>query len=141
MQLHPIVALGSTTAIVLAPAYALWLYHKISYGSFTNYIPRIYQDITTKEVQLLLPLLILTMWLGINPNILFNDISLPILGILANLPVMGIRSFSTDRINSNSTGPGSAGATTDSSDSEVRIIPSYGPISRGRRRRSTKIRF
>jgi len=91
MQLHPIVALGSTTAIVLAPAYALWLYHKISYGSFTNYIPRIYQDITTKEVQLLLPLLILTMWLGINPNILFNDISLPILGILANLPLMTIR--------------------------------------------------
>jgi len=49
----PLVALITTTAIVLTPAYALWLYHRITYGSYSPYLATVFSDITIKEFHIL----------------------------------------------------------------------------------------
>ena len=85
MQFNPLLALISTSAIILTPAFALWLYHRISYGAFSNYLTTIYSDITIKELHCLLPLLILTFWFGIQPGLLINDITMPSLILLATI--------------------------------------------------------
>jgi len=82
MNLNPFVAISASIAIVLAPAYALWFFHKVSYGSFTNYLPTIYQDITAKELNLLLPLLFFTFLFGLYPQIIFEPLHLSCLSLL-----------------------------------------------------------
>ena len=67
---------------ILLPIYLIWHLHKISYGTLSNYFVNIYSDITIKEFHLLLPLLLLTIYLGINPNLILNMIELSILNIL-----------------------------------------------------------
>lgn len=68
---NPILGILSTLAIILTPLYAFWFYHKIIYGSYSSYLtPSL--DITIKEFNILLPLLFLSLFIGIYPNIVIN---------------------------------------------------------------------
>lgn len=82
MNLNPFVAISASVAIVLAPAYALWFFHRVSYGSFTNYLPTVFPDVTAKELHLLLPLLFFTFLFGINPSIVFEPLHMSCLSLL-----------------------------------------------------------
>ena len=67
---------------VLLPIYFIWTFQRISFGTISNYLPVMYQDINIKEIHQLLPLLILTIYYGINPNKILDSILLPILAIV-----------------------------------------------------------
>jgi len=82
MNLNPFVAVSSSVAIVLAPAYALWFFHRVSYGSFTTYIPTLFQDVTVKELHLLLPLLFFTFLFGLWPSMIFEYLHMSCLSLL-----------------------------------------------------------
>lgn len=82
LNLNPFIAFSASIAIVLAPAYALWLFHRVSYGAFSKYLPTLYNDITVKELHLFLPQFFLTMLLGIYPQILFEPLHLSCLSLL-----------------------------------------------------------
>jgi len=104
-QYSPLVALVATTAIVLTPAYALWLFHRVSYGSLSPYLTTIYSDITIKELHCLLPLLLLTFYFGLQPEAILSYTIMPALGLLsAFTPLISTRGFaskSTDYTSSN----------------------------------------
>jgi NADH-quinone oxidoreductase subunit M len=53
----------------------LWLYRRVVFGDVTNDNVRSLKDINKFEVMTLLPLLILTIVLGIFPNIILDTIS------------------------------------------------------------------
>ena len=55
-HLNPLVVFAAL-AIILTPCYALWLFHRTSYGFVSNYLPTLFQDLTVKEFHLFLPLL------------------------------------------------------------------------------------
>lgn len=76
---NPFVAIFASLAIILAPSYSLWFFHKVSYGTFTNYLPTLYQDLTSKEFNMLLPLLFFTFLFGLYPQYVFEPIVLPCL--------------------------------------------------------------
>ncbi len=74
-KVNPFIGVLATLAIILTPLYALWFYHKITYGSYSSYItPSL--DISIKEFHILLPLLFFTLFLGIYPNIILNSIDI-----------------------------------------------------------------
>lgn len=73
-QNNPIITLQGTIAIPLAPCYAQWFYHQISYGSFSPYIPHIFSDITLKEFNIMLPLTFFVFIFGLFPNFLLDSI-------------------------------------------------------------------
>ncbi|GGC05622.1 complex I subunit 4 family protein [Dyadobacter sediminis] len=64
----------STLGIVLAAAYFLWTYQRMFFGQFwyKNENSHILTDLTAREIGLLLPLVFLTVLLGILPGILFD---------------------------------------------------------------------
>lgn len=69
------VCLLTSLGILLLPFYFLLLLQRISFGSFTPYILNTYnQDLTLKEIHLLIPLFFLTLLFGIFPNIIINDL-------------------------------------------------------------------
>ncbi|KAI9087675.1 NADH dehydrogenase subunit 4 [Phlyctochytrium arcticum] len=85
-NLNPIVAIAASSAIVLAPAYALILLHRVNYGSFISYLPTLYQDITVKELNLFLPLLVATFLFGIFPQFIFTPLHFSCLALLHDQP-------------------------------------------------------
>ena len=86
-NLNPFVGFLSSIAIVLAPAYSLWFFHKISYGSLSPHLTSIYSDIILKEFHILLPLLILTLFLGFYPNFILNTIQMSCISLLYIPPI------------------------------------------------------
>lgn len=77
----PIVSSLGATGIVLSACYSVWMYNRISYGSFSPYLKPML-DINRREFHLLLPLLVLTLVLGIYPNIIFDILHLSVANIL-----------------------------------------------------------
>ena len=80
--MNPIVTIFMVTVSFLQPIYFLWTFHKISYGTFSNYIPTLYTDITTKEINLLMPLLFWIIYLGINPSYIIGSIQYTLYNLL-----------------------------------------------------------
>lgn len=70
------IAIFAATGIVLSGAYSLWLFNRISYGNLKVQHIKGFSDITTREFHVLLPLIFLTIFLGIYPEVLFNKIHL-----------------------------------------------------------------
>lgn len=79
---NPFIGVLSSIAIVLAPAYSLWFFHKISYGSQSPHLTTLWSDITLKEFHLLLPLLFFTIFLGLYPSWIMSPIELSCLSLL-----------------------------------------------------------
>ena len=81
----PIVAILGATGIVFSAIYSIYLYNRISYGIFSPYLtPMI--DLTRREFNLLITLLILTVLLGILPNIILSSLHVSVTTLLYNIP-------------------------------------------------------
>ena len=62
------VALFATTGIILSAAYALWLYRRIIFGVITNPALKSIKDLSWREVAVIAPLIVITIWFGFHPN-------------------------------------------------------------------------
>lgn len=81
----PIVAALGATGIVLSACYSLFLYNRISYGSFSPYLlPLI--DLDKREFILLITLLIPTVLLGVFPNIVLDGLHLSVSSLIYTIP-------------------------------------------------------
>ena len=72
-QQNPIIAILGATGIVLSACYSLFLYNRLSYGSYSPHLP-ILKDINRREYSLLISLLIPTIIFGIFPNVLLKHL-------------------------------------------------------------------
>lgn len=61
------VALLATTGVVLSAAYALWLYRRVIFGPLTKASLKGLLDLSPREIAVLAPLVILTIFYGIYP--------------------------------------------------------------------------
>lgn len=73
----------ASSGMVLSACYALFLYNRVCFGSISPYIegPN-NRDISRREFFVLLPLIFLTLFLGIYPNIVFDSLHPCVLNIL-----------------------------------------------------------
>ena len=62
------VAFLAATGLILGAAYALWLYRKIVFGELTKESLKGILDMNKREIAVFLPLVLLTLWMGIYPN-------------------------------------------------------------------------
>jgi len=68
-QQNPIIASLGASGIVLSACYSLFLYNRLSYGSYSPHLP-VLKDINRREYYLLFSLLLPTIIFGILPNVL-----------------------------------------------------------------------
>lgn len=66
----------AASGIILSGAYSLWVFNRISYGNLKIQHMQNFSDITLREFHVLLPLIFLTIFLGLYPEVLFNKIHL-----------------------------------------------------------------
>jgi len=62
------VAFLAATGLILGAAYALWLYRKIVFGQLTKDSLKAILDMNRREIAVFLPLVLITLWMGIYPN-------------------------------------------------------------------------
>jgi NADH-quinone oxidoreductase subunit M len=62
------VAFLAATGLFLGAAYALWLYRKIIFGELTKESLKAILDMNRRELVVFLPLVLLTLWMGIYPG-------------------------------------------------------------------------
>ena len=79
-----IVAILGATGIVLSACYSIYLYNRISYGSYSPYLSPL-KDIKRREFILLLTLLLPTIIFGIFPNIILDSLHASLSTLLYNL--------------------------------------------------------
>ena len=80
----PIIAALGATGIILSAIYSIYLYNRISYGTFSPHLKPI-KDISRREFILLITLLIPTVLLGIFPNVILDGLHFSISTLLFNV--------------------------------------------------------
>ena len=70
------VAIFAATGVILSAAYALFLYRRIVFGVLVKPALQTIQDLTLREKALLVPLLVVTIFLGVYPKPVF-DVTTP----------------------------------------------------------------
>jgi len=80
----PLIAALGATGIVLSAIYSIYLYNRISYGIYSPHLKSI-KDISRREFNLLITLLLPTVLLGIFPNIILNGLHFSISSLLYNI--------------------------------------------------------
>ena len=70
------ITIFAATGIILSGAYSLWLFNRIAYGNLKIQHIKGFSDLNKREFHVLLPLVFLTIFLGIYPEVLFNKIHL-----------------------------------------------------------------
>jgi len=78
---NPIMTSIGASGMVLAAAYSVWLFNRVCFGSASLYLNNI-TDITRREFFLLLPLLLITIIIGIYPDIVLDSVHLSISNLL-----------------------------------------------------------
>jgi len=73
-QINTFVTLLTGTGIILGGAYSLWLYNRLLYGNLKITFLKYSTDLNRKEFFAFLPLIILTLFIGIYPETFLNPI-------------------------------------------------------------------
>lgn len=80
----PLIATLGATGIVLSAIYSIYLYNRISYGIYSPNLKPI-KDISRREFNLLITLLLPTVLLGIFPNVILDGLHFSISSLLYNI--------------------------------------------------------
>jgi NADH-quinone oxidoreductase subunit M len=80
-QVNTWVAAVATTGVILSAAYALWLYRRVVMGELVKEALKTITDMTAREKAIFAPLVVMTLLLGVYPN-LVTEIIGPSVGAL-----------------------------------------------------------
>lgn len=80
-QRSPVAGLLGASGIVLSASYSIYLFNRIAYGSYSQYLS-FTTDVTRREFMLMLPLLLVAVIFGIMPNIILNDLHVAVTQLL-----------------------------------------------------------
>jgi NADH-quinone oxidoreductase subunit M len=83
-QVNPWVAKMAASTMILAPAYALWLYRRVIFGKLVHVDLKTILDLNIREATILGSLAGLVLWLGIYPRPFLNIINPAIKELVAN---------------------------------------------------------
>ncbi len=80
------VAAIATTGVIFSAAYALWLYRRVALGELIKESLKSIMDVSWRELALFLPLITMTLALGVFPNIVLNIIDPSVEALVSELP-------------------------------------------------------
>lgn len=81
---NPWVALIAASGVILSAAYALWLYRRVVFGELTKPELKDIKDLNGREVFILAPLVLLTIWYGIRPGTILEAFAAPTEALIKN---------------------------------------------------------
>ena len=86
-QQNIFIASIAATSVILSAVYSIFMFNRVTGGSLSPYIHTI-PDVFRKEFYILLPLLVLTLILGIYPSFITNEIDYALSNLLLSFPLV-----------------------------------------------------
>ncbi len=83
-QVNTWVAAVAATGVILSPAYALWLYRRVIFGDLIKEALKSILDMDRRETAILIPLVIMTLYLGIYPAAVTDIIGPSVAAMVTN---------------------------------------------------------
>jgi NADH-quinone oxidoreductase subunit M len=77
-------AFVAATGVILSAVYALSLYRRVMFGEIHNPKLAAITDLTPREVGIFVPLIVGTLWLGVQPDVVFNITAASVDNLVAN---------------------------------------------------------
>jgi NADH-quinone oxidoreductase subunit M len=68
-------AVFATTGVIFAAVYMLWMFQRVMFGELKNPKNAELKDLSSREVVLMLPLLLFVFWIGVYPNTFFDKMN------------------------------------------------------------------
>ena len=65
---NPVYAIIAASGVIFAAAYMLWMFQRVMFGQVTNEKNKNLQDLSMREIVVLLPVLLFIVWIGVYPN-------------------------------------------------------------------------
>ena len=81
---NPWVAFIACFGVILSAAYALWLYRRVVFGELVKPELKDIMDLDRREMVILLPLVLLTIWYGIRPGTILDAFAAPTEALIKN---------------------------------------------------------
>ena len=81
---NPWVAFFATSGVILSAAYALWLYRRVVFGELVKPELKDIKDLNVREYVTLVPLVLLTIWYGIQPHTILDAFAAPTEALIKN---------------------------------------------------------
>ena len=81
-RVNPWVALGAATGMILGAAYMLLLYRRIAFGRITRDDLRALLDLSPREYAIFVPLVLLTLWMGVYPQSFLSFFTASVAGLV-----------------------------------------------------------
>jgi NADH-quinone oxidoreductase subunit M len=81
---NPWVAFIATSGVILSAAYALWLYRRVMFGELVKPELKGIMDLNSREIVILVPLVLLTVWYGIRPGTILDAFAAPTEALIKN---------------------------------------------------------
>ena len=94
-QVNTWVALFATLGTILAAAYALYLYRRVVFGVLEKPSLKAIADLTPREIALLVPLILLTLYYGVHPAPILNASQAAADGIVKAVSIDRVQPLST----------------------------------------------
>jgi NADH-quinone oxidoreductase subunit M len=83
-QDNTFVGLLVATGMVLGAGYMLWLFRKVVFGALVKDDLKAMLDLSKREVAIFLPLIVLTLWMGIYPSTFLDLMHVSVSNLLDN---------------------------------------------------------
>nr|YP_010044453.1 NADH dehydrogenase subunit 4 [Trichosporon inkin]QPF23694.1 NADH dehydrogenase subunit 4 [Trichosporon inkin] len=80
-QRNPVIGVLAATGIVLSASYSIFLFNRISFGAYSQYLGKA-KDVSRREFMILISLIIRAFVLGIFPNVILNDLHMAVTDLL-----------------------------------------------------------
>ncbi len=85
-----------TTGIILGAGYMLWLYARVAYGKAAGEDTRAMPDLDAREIAILAPIILATLWMGIYPKSFQQPMKPAIAAVVARLEGRELATVPTD---------------------------------------------
>jgi proton-translocating NADH-quinone oxidoreductase chain M len=84
-QTNTTVCVLSATGMILGGGYSLWLFNRVAFGNIKIQYMNVFSDVDKREFATLLPLIILTLVMGIYPEIFLDPMHTSCANLLSNI--------------------------------------------------------
>ena len=81
-QSNTSVTVLASTGIILGAAYSIWLYNRVAFGTIKTQYIKIFTDINRREFFIFTPLVILTLVMGIYPEIFLDTMHVSVANLI-----------------------------------------------------------